>query len=73
LASGLGHALVVHDELANVAAEALCGCEMDGVERSELLRPQHSCSGKNVVVHTHQIASGQDGTAGVHCLVTARL
>jgi len=52
------HALVVYDQLANIAAKALRSCEMNGVERSEFMGRQHSCSGENVVVYTHEIASG---------------
>jgi hypothetical protein len=72
MTGGLSHALVVYDELANVAAKALRCCEMNRIERSELLWLQHSCSGENVVAHTHEIASSQDGTAGGRRLFTAR-
>jgi hypothetical protein len=64
LTGGLCHALVVYDQLTKVAAKALRGCEMNGIERSELMWLQHSCSGENAVAHAHQIAPGQDGTAG---------
>jgi hypothetical protein len=72
MTGGLCHPLVVYDEFANVAAKALRCCEMNRIERSELMWLQHSCSGEKVVAHTHEIASSQDGTAGGRRLFTAR-
>ena len=68
---GLCHAVVVHDQLANVAAKAFRRREMNRIKRSELMWLQHAGSGQDVVADAYEIASSQDGSAGRRRLVTA--
>ncbi len=60
LTGGGRHALVVDDELADLATKALGGGEMNGDERSKLGREQPASETQHPVVDPHEITAGED-------------